>query len=177
MAIMNDNVLTLKQIQKKLQTKQHVLIHLCEKGVIEPDYQQTEGRGLHREFSQRNLFEFAVALTIRKYGIPVSTTAAIIRLLKSFERSAQRSLKGFNLLDYLRDANQKLDIHLILYDGEYMIFGLQKAGKLLSATGFDLKKIVAEPTKPLKLDKLDDLPIDFDSYLNLDLKRIAKRTV
>lgn len=72
--------LTLKQIQAKLSVRQHVLIHLCEKGVIEPDIQETEGRGLHRKFSSRNLFEFAVALAIRRYEIPVMTTAAIIKL-------------------------------------------------------------------------------------------------
>ncbi|MEZ4740898.1 MAG: hypothetical protein R3B45_00360 [Bdellovibrionota bacterium] len=172
---MDENVLTLKQIQKKLQTKQHVLIHLCEKGVIEPDFQETQGRGIHREFSQRNLLEFAVALTIRKYGIPVATTAAIVRLLKSFERSTQRRIKGFSLIEYLQKRRTNPNILLFLYDGEYMVFGIEKDQKFLSVTGFNISKLISEPERQVKLDHLDDFPTSFDSYLRIDLQRIAQK--
>ena len=63
----------LKEVQLRLGVPQHVLIHLCEKGVIEPDFADTSGRGKRREFSQRNLFEFAVALALRQFELPVAT--------------------------------------------------------------------------------------------------------
>lgn len=165
--------MTLKQVQMKLRTEQHVLIHLCEKGVIEPDIQQTRGRGIRREFSQRNLFEFAVALAVRKYGIPVATTAAIVRLLRSFERSTQRRMKGFNLLGYLQAPAGESRILLTLYDGHYMVFSVEVGGALKSITGFDIVRVMAGVGKAIKFDRLEVLPSDFDSYLMLDLRRLA----
>ena len=157
----------------KLGIEQHVLIHLCEKGVIEPDIQQTRGRGIRREFSQRNLFEFAVALAVRKYGIPVSTTAAIIRLLRSFERSTQRRMKGFNLLGHLQAPAGESRILLTLYDGHYMVFSVEVGGALKSITGFDIVEVMASTDKAIKFDRLESLPNDFDSCLMLDLRRLA----
>jgi hypothetical protein len=175
---MSTTVLTLKQIQKKLDVKQHVLIHLCEKGVIEPDLQQTEGRGVHREFSLRNLFEFSLALAIRRYEIPVLTTAAIIRLLRSFERSTQRQIKGFSLLEHLTCIDKRADIELYLYEGCYLVFALKQQNKFASIVGFDLGKVIAAKNKDTpKIDHLDDLPKTYESYLFIDLRQIAKRVI
>ncbi|MCX6117523.1 MAG: hypothetical protein NT027_08280 [Proteobacteria bacterium] len=173
---MSTNSLTLKQIQEKLNVKQHVLIHLCEKGVIEPDLQETEGRGVHREFSERNLFEFALSLSIRRYEIPVLTTAAIIKLLRSFERSTQRHIKGFNLLEYLRCVEKNLDIELYFYAGTYLVFTVKQAKKFLIVAGFDLAKVIASKGKESpKIDHLEDLPDGYDSHLVFDLKQIARK--
>lgn len=170
---MTEKVLSLKQIQGKLQTKAHVLIHLCEKGVIEPDLQKTEGRGIRREFSERNLFEFAVALTIRKYGIPVATTAAVIRLLRSFERFTRDRVRGFTLLSYLSQQDENSTILVFIYDGEYIVFGVAKAGKLVVITGFDITKLISAYDRQIKFDHLQSLPVHFSSYLKLDLKELA----
>lgn len=168
--------LTLKQIQAKLNVRQHVLIHLCEKGVIEPDIQETEGRGLHREFSKRNLFEFALALAIRRYEIPVMTTAAIIKLLRLFERSTERKLKGFNLLTYLNAKEKKVDLSMRLYEGSYLVFAFNLGLRNVSWIGFDLMKAIISKNKEMpKVDYLDELPKDFDSYLHFDLNFIAKK--
>src|SRR5258705_8134005 len=92
---------TLKEVQLRLGVPQHVLIHLCEKGVIEPDFAETSGRGKRREFSRRNLFEFAVALALRKFELPVSTTAFVVRLLRSFVRATEKLGGGVELPEFL----------------------------------------------------------------------------
>lgn len=61
--------IALKEVQLKLGVPQHVLIHLSEKGVIVPDFAETSGRGKRREFSDRNLFDFGVALALRGFEI------------------------------------------------------------------------------------------------------------
>ena len=83
----------MKEVQLRLGAPQHVLIHLCEKGVVEPDFAETEGRGKRREFSERNLFEFAVALTLRRFELPVATAAVVTRLLRSFARATGKTRK------------------------------------------------------------------------------------
>ena len=90
--------LTLGQIQKHLDVPQHILIHLCEKGVITPDFADTEGRGRARAFSKRNLLEFALALHIRKFQIPVMVTKAILSVLRKFEEKVEKKVgSGFTL--------------------------------------------------------------------------------
>jgi hypothetical protein len=49
----DEEPIALKEVQVRLGAPQHVLIHLCEKGVIEADFAETSGRGKHREFSRR----------------------------------------------------------------------------------------------------------------------------
>src|SRR5687768_6012909 len=90
-----EHPITLKEVQLRLGAPQHVLIHLCEKGVILPDFAETAGRGRPREFSRRNLFEFAVALTLRAFELPVATTAFIVRLLRSFEKATAKAVPAF----------------------------------------------------------------------------------
>ena len=88
--------LSLGQIQDYLDTPQHVLIHLCEKGVIIPDFADTDGRGRFRQFSRRNLLEFAIALHIRKFQIPVMATKAIINVLRKFEEKVRDKADNFD---------------------------------------------------------------------------------
>lgn len=168
-----DAPITLKEIQKRLQTPQHVLIHLCEKGVIEPDYQQTSGRGVRREFSRRNLFEFAIALSLRRFEIPVTTTAAIVRLTRSFDKACKRLIPGFELPGYL--IEQKVDLSLALYDGHYLVFSARRTNAASLLLGFDLGKILASPAAVPKVEKLDAPPTDYDGCLSVELSRIARR--
>lgn len=166
--------ISLKEIQKRLQVPQHVLIHLCEKGVIEPDYQQTSGRGVRRGFSKRNLFEFAQAMSLRSFEIPVATTAAIIRLTRSFDKACRKLIPGFELPDFL--IVHSIDLGLYLYDGQYLVFSAQEpAGKAPLRLGFNLGKVLQSPATPIKVVRLADLPTDYDSYLHVGLTRIARR--
>ena len=165
--------ITLKQIQRKLQVPQHVLIHLCEKGVIEPDHQQTSGRGVRREFSDRNLFEFAVALSLRRFEIPVATTAAIVRLTRSFDRASKKLIPGFELPGYLLE--HRITLNLSLYDGHYLVFSAQRLEGKPLRIGFNLDKILESSTAAVKLEKLDEMPTDYDAHLEIGLSRIARR--
>lgn len=172
---MEDVPLTLKQIQLKLGVDQHILIHLCEKGVIEPDFQQTEGRGKWRKFSRRNLFEFAVALVFRKYEVPVATVAALVRLLRSFKQATQKMIEGFELPDYLVEKDTKL--RFFLFDGEYVVFEIAttKGKSHPSLLGFNLANILKGNIKQVRVEKLDKLPTNLESYLTVNLSEIAKR--
>src|ERR1043165_7064138 len=91
----DEESITLKQVQLRLGVPQHVLIHLCEKGVIEPDFAETSGRGKQREFSRRNLFEFGVALAVRRLELPVASAAMLVRLLRGFSRAIAKAVPGF----------------------------------------------------------------------------------
>lgn len=86
-----DTHITLKEVQLRLSVPQHVLIHLCEKGVIEPHFAETTGQSKRREFSERNVFEFAVALALRSLEVSVPTTALLVRLLRTFTKAAQHA--------------------------------------------------------------------------------------
>ena len=62
---------TLSDLARRLETPQHRLIHLCEKGVIVPEVSDAAGRGSSRSFSPMNYLEFAVALRLRDTFVPV----------------------------------------------------------------------------------------------------------
>ncbi len=166
--------ITLKEVQLRLGVAQHVLIHLCEKGVIVPDFADTSGRGKRREFSQRNLFEFGIALTLRSFEVSVATTAFIVRLVRSFERAVAKAVPGFELLAFLGTKGAVLDLHL--FDGAKLVFaarGGDLAKPLLLA--IDIADGVRGSALRPRLDRLDELPRSFDGHLELDLVRIARR--
>ena len=165
----SEEAVTLKEIQLRLGIPQHVLIHLCEKGVVIPDFAETSGRGKRREFSQRNLFEFAVALTLREFELSVATTALLVRLLRSFQRALAKLVPGFTLLEFL--AAKGAYFTLAVYDGDLLV---------LSAHGGALRKPVVLKAKlaadaPPRLEKLDALPREFEGRLEIDLVRILRR--
>jgi hypothetical protein len=165
--------ITLKEVQLRLGVPQHILIHLCEKGVIEPDFAETSGRGKRREFSQRNLFEFAVALGLRRFEIPVATTALVIRLLRSFAKATAKLVPEFDLPASLLGRGIELSLHL--YDGDFLV--LSAAGsafrkRLLLGAKLDLSR---EAGARPRIEKLDEELRDFDAHLEIDLTRIARR--
>lgn len=164
----------LKEVQLRLGVPQHVLIHLCEKGVITPDFAETAGRGKRREFSQRNLFEFAVALTLREFEMSVATTAFVVRLLRSFERAMAKAVPDFTLPDFLLEKG--IDLTLSLYDGRLLVVSA-RGGPLRRPLllGVVITRASREPEARLRLEKLNELPKTFDARLDLDLTRIARR--
>jgi hypothetical protein len=162
--------ITLKQVQIRLGVPPHVLIHLCEKGVIEPDFAETSGRGKRREFSQRNVFEFAVALALRGFEIPVATTALLVRLLRSFGRAISRSLPGFAFPEALLDADLELALHI--YDGDLLVLA-GRGGPLRKPLFLSAK--LSERSSP-RVSRLEALPRRFQARLEVDLSEIARRT-
>ena len=171
-----DAPITLKEVQLRLSVPQHVLIHLCEKGVIEPDFAETSGRGKRREFSERNLFEFAVALSLRRFDLPVAMTALVVRVLRSFMRAVSKAAPDFDLPASL--IGSKLALSLLVYDGDFLVLDargepipqpLLLRAKLPRGTAMD------QPT--VRVEKLRRLPADFDARLEVDLTAIAKKTL
>lgn len=168
--------ISLKAIQLRLGVPQHVLIHLCEKGVVEPDLAQASGRGKRREFSERNVFEFGVAIALRRFELPVLTTGAVIRVLRALIRAVGRSVAGLDLMRSL--AEGQLGLELLLYEGDHLVlvgsgpsFGRQL---LLGARiGAALRGVDAAP----RVAKLDSLPQHFEARLQVDLCEIARKVL
>ena len=114
---------TLSEAARLLGEPQHRLIYLCEKKVVVPDLNNARGRGSSRLFSSRNLLEFAVALRLRGLELPVRLVAAIIHVLRAFERNVAQEIKGFSLAHSLKEKMAP-DLRIILSDGKRLYFSL-----------------------------------------------------
>jgi hypothetical protein len=168
--------LALKEVQLRLGVPQHVLIHLCEKGVIEPDFADTSGRGKRRGFSRRNVFEFALALALRRFELPVAMTGLVVRVMRSFARAVAKLVPGLGLPDAL--VQGQLEVDLQLYDGDLLVLLAEGAGfkrpLLLGARiGAALRGADAAP----RVTRLDELPERFEARLQIDLCEIARKVV
>jgi hypothetical protein len=161
--------MTLKQIQALLRTQQHVLIHLCEKGVVQPDIADTWGRGTRREFSRRNVFEFAIALTLRRLQLPVATTAMIVGALRCFTRTVNKAAPSFSLPESLIDSADELV--LSLYEGELLV--LHAAGPRFRKPLLLAAKLTG--TEP-RVSKLYAPPASYEARLDVNLSEIARKT-
>src|SRR3990172_507062 len=94
---------TLTEAARALGEPRHRLIYLCEKGVVQPDLQEAEGRGSSRRFSARNLLEFAVAMRLRDLELPAGLVAAVVHVLRAFEGAVRKQIAEFHLPGSLRD--------------------------------------------------------------------------
>lgn len=119
---------TVTEAAKLLAVPQHRLIHLCEKRVVVPDVHDARGRGSSREFSKRNLFDFAVALEMRRLELPVSYVQAVLRVLRAFEGEAKALLGTFALPGSLLVADAPR-VSLVILDGERLYFSLTRDGE------------------------------------------------
>ncbi len=114
---------TLSGAARLLGEPQHRLIYLCEKGVIQPDVQEAEGRGSSRRFSDRNLLEFGVALRLRTLGIPASVSGAVIYVLRGFEKAIGKQMRGFSLPGSLVGAKAP-ELKVVIGDDQRLYFTL-----------------------------------------------------
>ncbi|MFQ5514679.1 MAG: hypothetical protein ACE5FG_09590 [Myxococcota bacterium] len=114
---------TLTEAARLLEEPQHRLIYLCEKGVVEPDLQDAEGRGSSRRFSSRNLLEFAVALRLRDLELPATLIGAVVHVLRAFESAVGKEIRGFQLPESLR-AKGAPDLRVVIGDGRRLYFTL-----------------------------------------------------
>jgi len=96
------DIWTLTEAARLLGEPQHRLIYLCEKGVVEPDIQDAEGRGSSRRFSNRNLLEFALALRLRDLELPATLIGAVVHVMRAFEAAAAKELRGYRPPDSLQ---------------------------------------------------------------------------
>lgn len=118
--------LTLTQAADALGVPQHRLIHLCEQEVVVPDVRGAQGRGSSRAFSQRNLFEFAVALEMRRSELPLSLVRAVLQVLRAFETEARRQIPTFALPETLR-ADHAPKLSLLILDGHRLYIELRRS--------------------------------------------------
>lgn len=110
---------SLTEAARALVERQHRLIYLCDQGVVRPDLGEARGRGSSRGFSARNLLEFAVALRLRDLQIPVSALAAIVCMLRAFEKGMKTESSRFTLPDSVRGADA-LDLRIVIGDGRFL---------------------------------------------------------
>jgi DNA-binding transcriptional MerR regulator len=144
---------TLSEASRLLEAPQHRLIHLCEKKVVVPDYGDANGRGSSRRFSARNLLEFALALRLRKLTIPVATVAAIVHVLRGFEKTVAEHLGGFGLAEGLRRKGSP-ELRIIISDGEWLYFtlGLRRRQPRLFG-GIDFRRLTRKGGRPRVMER------------------------
>ena len=172
---------TLSEAARLLQVPQHRLIYFCEKGVIVPDLGDAEGRGSSRRFSARNLLEFALALKLRELTIPVGTAAAIVHVLRGFEKTVAEHLGGFGLAEGLRKKGGP-ELRIIISDGECLYFTLgvgNRKPKLFG--GIDFRQLTSQGKRTRvsrhKLqarDKFGGPEGSRYARIEIDLSRLAK---
>lgn len=137
---------TLTEAARLLGEPQHRLIYLCEKGVVQPDFEDAKGRGSSRRFSAQNLLEFAIALRLRMLEIPALSIGAITYTLRAFEHKVQQQIPGFCLPGSLRGAGAP-DLRVILNEGRlYLTLGTAKNTPKMYG-GVDLKKLGRDQSK------------------------------
>jgi DNA-binding transcriptional MerR regulator len=166
---------TLTQAAKALRVPQHRLIHLCEEQVVIPDVAQARGRGSSRRFSRRNLFEFAVALELRRLELPVSLVRAILRAIRTFEEATRRQVPGFSLPESIvRESD--LDVSVVIVDGDTLYFALGgPKGRHRLVGGVRIEK-TAKRSRPTRLDADEARRVleEAKTRTELDLAAIAR---
>jgi len=151
---------TLTQAARALGVPQHRLIHLCEKHVVVPDLDEARGRGSSRGFSRRNLFEFAVALELRRLELPVGMVRAVLVVLRSFERAAQKMLPRFVLPDSLV-RSESPEVSILIIDGSQLYFRVAKTRTTSTVLGGgdiprrSSRARTISPTRPRRLSPLE----------------------
>lgn len=162
---------TLSEVQKLLKTEQHRLIHLCEKAVVTPDFEDSSGRGTVRRFSERNIFEFALALELRKFYLPVTYIASIIKILRAFESYASTKLEIFGLPGSLQNKSP-VGLRIIIGEGKDLYFALRENRKTVYIGSLDLSSKSPNRLASFKSSAVD--PTDHCiSRLDIDLNRVA----
>ena len=133
---------TLSEAARLLEEPQHRLIYLCEKGVVQPDLQDAEGRGSSRRFSARNLLEFGVALRLRELGIPASVIGAVLHVLRGFESAIGKKLSGFELPGRLTVTGAP-ELKVIIGDDQRLYFSLESGkGKAKTYGGVSIHDLM-----------------------------------
>lgn len=142
---------TLTEAARLLGEPQHRLIYLCEKGVVQPDFEEARGRGSSRRFSAHNLLEFAIALRLRMLEIPALSIGAITYTLRAFEHKVQQQIPAFSLPYSLRGAAAP-DLRVILKEGRlYLTLGTGKSTPKVYG-GVELKKLGRDKSRKLASD-------------------------
>ncbi len=136
---MSEREYTLTEVSKLLQLPQHRLIYLCEANVIIPDRSDAKGRGSSRRFSDRNLLEFLVAVTLSEFHVPANISVKIITTVRMFAKEVEKLLPNFQFPSSLTDAHAP-QINLLITNGTrlFLVLDLVDARPIVLG-GVDLK--------------------------------------
>ena len=182
---MNHAELTLTEIARLLNQPQHRLIYLCEKSVVVPDGNDAKGRGSSRRFSERNLFEFFVALTLSEFHFPANVSKSILSTIRSFETEVRQDMPDFKLPHSLANPEAP-ELNIVLTNGSYISFSLGFAGQAMKTVGsVDLSKSVqavnvsvSEPDLSNTKCSANDVELmphsSHHAYFVLNLTKVAK---
>lgn len=182
---MNNKELTLTEIARLLNEPQHRLIYLCEKSVVLPDGNDAKGRGSSRRFSERNLFEFSVALTLSEFHFPANASKSILSTIRLFETEVRQDIPDFKLPHSLANPEAP-ELNIVLTNGSYLSFTLGFAGQAMKTVGsVDLSKSVqvvnvsvSEPALSNTKSSANDVELTTHSlhnaYFVLSLTKVAK---
>lgn len=170
---------TLSEIEKLFTIPQHVLIHLCEKQVVIPGIQQTSGRGSFRRFSEDNVFEFAVALELKKYQIPLTVIKALLIVLSATSKKLSSNTKLDSFVSHFR----YIQTDLYIFEGTYIALEFKNVPNDLQSSksektqilGIDLSRLLEQEHPLISLDRHSKLPDRSVSYLKVGLSDIAHR--
>jgi DNA-binding transcriptional MerR regulator len=156
------------------------LIYLCEKGVVQPDLQDADGRGSSRRFSARNLLEFGVVLRLRELGIPASEIGAVLHVLRGFERAIGDKLSGFKLPGSLTVSGAP-ELKVIIGDDQRLYFSLGSGkGKAKIYGGISIQDLMGardgsgQPKKPLRGVGKETKPGQLLAKVEVSVTGIAK---
>ena len=182
---MNHEELTLTEIARLLNEPQHRLIYLCEKSVVVPDGSDAKGRGSSRRFSERNLFEFSIALTLSEFHIPAIVSKSILSTIRSFEIEVRQDMPDFRLPHSLANPEAP-ELNIVLTDGSCLSFTLGFAGQAMKTAGnVDLSKSVqavnvsvSDPALSKTKSSANDAEMtphsSHHAYFVLNLTKVAK---
>ena len=163
------NDLTLTALSRILGEPQHRLIYLCEKGVVRPDHGDAKGRGSSRRFSRRNLLEFAIALRLRDVMLPVGVIAAVVRVLRMFEKKVVAEIPGFTLPDSLQDPRSP-ELKVVLSEGRLFFTLGRKGGKPKVFGGVDVRRL---PRRAFSVELVGVEPLNGLGAAKVDLSITA----
>jgi len=155
------DLITLSDVAEILGDEEHRLIHLCERNVVVP-VEDAHGRGTVRRFSRDNLFCFAVALELQKWGVQVKSLQRVVKLLMHLA-AAGRARDVKDVVDqFMNEATQCLltihradTVEMTDSHGKSMVMTLDEDGN---------PTVIAGPDFPRS-----------DSHVVVDLLAIARR--
>jgi hypothetical protein len=126
------------------------------------------------------LFEFAVALELRRLELPLNVVRAVLQTIRSFEGATRRQIPDFTLPESLVGV-RALDVSALLLDGSTLYFSVgDKSARKRMIGGVELSKSSKRSQNssppPRKLSETETQRI-LDSAkirMEVDLTKIAR---
>jgi hypothetical protein len=115
---MDEQLMTLKAVAKRVQRPAHRIIHLCETGVVNPTV-GANGRGTVRRFSREDAFRISLGLELQEMGIEVPLMKPLMTALDRFKGQYERTTPrwGGDLIDVVNvlSSTKKLMLAILTH--------------------------------------------------------------